>query len=281
VAEDDARPARDGAEAPEGVESAPFTRLADVYDDIMAEVEYDEWASFILELADARGYDGGPLLDLGCGTGNSTAPMSERGLDVTGVDASPAMLAVARAKLPDVEFHRAGFTELELGRTFELVYSVFDALNNLLTDGDMREALARVHRHLCSGGLFIFDVNTPTGLRDLWEGGKAEGWADDVFYRWTHTYDEATGLAHVEALCSTEEGSFVERHSERGYSAGDLAGLLAGAGFTSIEVVQFPGGEPAPADADRIWVIASRDEPGRSGSRGSRRPAVPADATSG
>jgi ubiquinone/menaquinone biosynthesis C-methylase UbiE len=241
----------------EGV-AEPFTLLASVYDVIMAEVEYEEWAGFILALANARGYGGGPLLDLGCGTGNSTAPMHERGLDVTGVDASAAMLAVARDKLPEVEFHQAGFTELRLERTFELVYSVFDALNNLLTDVDMREALARVYHHLEPGGLFIFDVNTPTGLRDLWEGGKAEGWADDVFYRWTHTYDELTGLAHVEALCSTSEGSFVERHSERGYDAVDLARLLAGAGFTAIEVVTFPDAEPAPVDADRIWVVATR-----------------------
>lgn len=236
----------------------PFTLLAGVYDVIMAEVEYEEWASFILALADARGYTGGPLLDLGCGTGNSTAPMSERGLDVTGVDASAAMLAVAREKLPDVEFHQASFTELALGRYFEVVYSVFDALNNLLTDADMREAFTRVHWHLDEGGLFIFDVNTPRGLRDLWEGGTAEGWADDVFYRWTHSYDEETGLAHVEALCSTAEGSFVERHSERGYDAADLVRLLAGAGFGEIEVVTFPDAEPAPTDADRIWVVARR-----------------------
>jgi SAM-dependent methyltransferase len=239
-------------------DSEPFTLLASVYDVIMAEVEYDEWAGFILDLADARGYRGGSMLDLGCGTGNSTAPMHERGLDVTGVDASAAMLAVARGKLPDIEFHQAGFTELRLGRTFEVVYSVFDALNNLLTDADMRRALERVHQHLVPGGLFIFDVNTPTGLRDLWEGGKAEGWADDVYYRWTHTYDEATGLAHVEALCSTGEGSFVERHSERGYAAADLARLLAGAGFSAIEFVTFPDAEPAPPDADRIWVVATR-----------------------
>jgi len=239
-------------------ESVPFTQLASVYDTIMAEVEYDEWAAFILDLAHARGYEGGPLLDLGCGTGNSTVPMSDRGLDVSGVDASAAMLAVARRKLPDVEFVRAGFTDMELGRTFEMVYSVFDALNNLLTDDDMREAFRRVYRHLEPRGLFVFDINTPTGLRDLWEGGKAEGWADDVYYRWTHTYDESTGLAHVEAFCSTETGSFVERHSERGYDALDVARLLAVAGFTSVEVLAYPDATPAPVDAERVWVVARK-----------------------
>lgn len=236
--------------------TVPFTQLASVYDAIMAEVEYDEWAAFILDVARERGYGGGALLDLGCGTGNSTAPMHERGLDVMGIDKSAAMLAVARAKLPEVEFVETGFTELDLGHRFELVYSVFDALNNLLTDDDMRETFRRVNRHLEPGGLFVFDVNTPTGLRDLWEGGKAEGWADDVYYSWTHTYDEATGLAHVEAFCSTESGSFVERHSERGYAAGDLVRLLAGAGFVDVEVVTYPDATPAPADADRVWVVA-------------------------
>lgn len=236
--------------------SVPFTLLASVYDTIMAEVEYDEWAAFILDVARERGYRGGALLDLGCGTGNSTAPMHERGLDVTGVDSSAAMLAVAREKLPEVEFVEAGFTELALGRRFELVYSVFDALNNLLTDDDMREAFSRVGTHLEQGGLFVFDVNTPAGLKDLWEGGKAEGWADDVYYSWTHTYDEATGLAHVEAFCSTETGSFVERHRERGYAAVDLVRLLAGAGFNQVEVLTFPEATPAPADADRVWVVA-------------------------
>lgn len=240
-------------------EAEPFTALASVYDDIMAEVEYDEWCEFILDLARARGYRDGPLHDLACGTGNATLPMRQRGLPVSGSDASAAMLAVARAKLPGVELTRASFSELDLDRRFALVYSVFDSLNNLLTDEEFRAAARNVRRHLEPGGLFIFDVNTDLGLRELWEGGKAEGWADDVYYSWSHEYDEATGLAHVEAYCHTESGSFVERHAERGYDAEALLRLLGGAGFTRVEVVEFPSGESAPADAERVWAVAQRD----------------------
>src|SRR5690606_41571431 len=71
-----------------GPEAAPFTSLAAVYDDIMAEVEYEEWCEFIWSVARDRGYSGGPLHDLGCGTGNATAPMFRRGLEVSGSDAS-------------------------------------------------------------------------------------------------------------------------------------------------------------------------------------------------
>lgn len=236
----------------------PFTALADVYDDIMADVEYDLWAEFVLRLATARGYSGGPALDLGCGTGNSTSPLAARGIPVEGLDASPDMLAVARRKLPGVRFHDADFGSFSLGREFDLVYSVFDSLNNLLTEEDFLVACRNVHRHLAPGGTFVFDANTEVAMRELWAGGKVEGWADDVYYSWRHEYDAETGLAFVEAYCSTPEGSFVERHAERGYDAQTLRRLLEAAGFEEVQVVLYPDGEPAGDDADRVWAVAVR-----------------------
>ncbi len=236
----------------------PFTALADVYDEIMADVEYDLWAEFVLRLATGRGYSGGPALDLGCGTGNSTAPFAARGLPVEGLDASPEMLAVARRKLPGVPFHDGDFGSFSLGREFDLVYSVFDSLNNVLTEESLLTACRNVHRHLAPGGCFVFDANTELAMRELWAGGKVEGWADDVYYSWRHEYDAETGLAYVEAYCSTADGSFVERHVERGYDAPTLTRLLEGAGFADVRVVLHPDGEPAGEDADRVWAVAVR-----------------------
>jgi len=236
----------------------PFTALAQVYDAIMADVEYDDWAAFILRLAQERGWPGGRLLDLGCGTGNATAPMARRGLEVVGVDASEAMLAVARRKLPGVRFRRGDFRRLRAPGRFGLVYSVFDALNNLLEPADFTVMARRVFRQLAPGGLFIFDMNTTVGLRDLWEGGRVEGWAGEVYYRWVHSYEDATGLAKVEAFCETEDGAFTEVHLERPYDPPELRALLGCAGFDAVEVVSYPSGRPAPEDAARVWVVARR-----------------------
>ncbi len=238
--------------------TGPFTELADVYDTIMAEVEYGDWAEFILKLAGERGFEGGAVLDLGCGTGNALVPLAGRGLELHGVDASEAMLAVARGKLPFVRFTCATFTDFELRRRFELVISVFDSLNNLLTNDDFSNMAERVLRHLKPAGLFVFDVNTPAGLKDLWEGGKAEGWADEVYYCWTHSYDERSGLATVEAYCDHPGGSFTEVHTERGYEPADLERLLLAAGFASVECVEYPDGTPAASSAERLWVVARR-----------------------
>jgi len=226
-----------------------------VYDAIMEDVEYGAWGEFLLRVVTERGWSGGLLLDLACGTGNATLPMDARGFTVMGLDGSAQMLAVARRKLPEVKFVQADLTSFELPERFTLIYSVFDSLNNLLTEEAFSAMARHVYAHLLPGGFFMFDANTTVGLRDLWENGRVEGWAGEIYYRWEHLFDEDSGLARVEAYCETEQGAFTEVHYERPYDAPQLERLLEGVGFTDTRAISFPEGTPAPADADRIWVV--------------------------
>lgn len=242
------------------VQRPPFTALAAVYDRVMADVDYEAWAETVLGLARERGYRGGRVLDLGCGTGNAAAPLLERGLEVTGVDASAEMLAVARAKLPRGEWVLGDFRTFALPHRFGLAQSVFDAVNNLL-DPEAFLAMARnVHAHLLPGGPFVFDANTSVGLRDLWHGDTVEGWAEGVYYRWVHSFDPDTGLARVEAFCETPEGAFTEVHHERPYDPPELEELLTRAGFRDVEVRSWPDGREVGEPADRVWVVAVRPD---------------------
>lgn len=239
------------------VKTEPFTRLADVYDAIMADVEYDDWIDFVMREASRRGFAGGRLLDLGCGTGNATGPALDRGFLVDGLDASEAMLEVARRKHPRGDFVAGDVRTFALPHRYGLVFSVFDALNNLLSDDDFVAMAKRVLAHLDPGGWFVFDANTTVGLRSLWDDGRAEGWADeDIYYRWIHHYDEETRLATVEAYCRDRIGEFTEVHHERPYDPGDLLRLLARAGFVTVDVVTYPDGVAARSDAERVWTFA-------------------------
>jgi SAM-dependent methyltransferase len=236
----------------------PFSLLAQVYDAIMSDIDYEAWGKFILETVRKRGWrynsnQAGAVLDLGCGTGNSTMPMFALGLDVTGLDASEEMLGQAREKLPPVNFVQGDFRTFKLDKTFSLAYSVFDSLNNLLTEEEFLEAAKNIHAHLEPGGFFMFDVNTTIGLRELWEAGRAE-----VYYRWTHTFDERTKLAKVEAYCENGSTSFTEVHFEKPYDEPDLKRLLSQVGFTDIETITYPDGEASQEDDERIWVVAKR-----------------------
>ena len=222
----------------------------------MSDVEYGAWADFILDIALGEGVEVRRLLDLGCGTGNSSEPFVQLGLSVTGVDFSPKMLAVARDKLPTATFVEADFTTFELGETFDLAVSVFDSLNNLLDPQDFRRCAERVREHLRPNGLFIFDVNTTVGLRNLWEDDRAEGWVDDVYYLWRHSFDEETKLAKVVAYCEKGARSFTEVHLERPYDPEEVKLLLSEAGFRNVQTITYPHGYPATDETERIWVVA-------------------------
>ncbi|WP_058978179.1 class I SAM-dependent DNA methyltransferase [Deinococcus grandis] len=244
------------------MQKQPFTALAAVYDAIMADVEYDHWADFVLSFARDGGLVGpGRALDLACGTGGFTRELRAAGWDVTGLDFSEAMLTEARSRLPGVPFVQGDLRTFELGERFGLVTCVFDSLNNLLTPGDLGAALARARAHLSPGGLLAFDVNTRLGVRELWEGDAIEGLAPlpdggEVHYHWSHHYDAEADVGVVQAFCRVDEQEFVETHRERGYDPADLEPLLSAAGFARWEIVEYPDYAPPEPDAPRVWVFA-------------------------
>ena len=239
----------------------PFSALAGVYDAIMADIEYGDWADFVLDYARDRDLTPATALDLACGTGALTAELQRRGLNVTGLDYSADMLNVARARLPGTPFVQGDLRDFDLHARYDLVTCVFDSLNNLTEPTDLQAALTRMTAHLNPGGLLAFDVNTRVGVRDLWEGEVMEGLAPmpdgrEVHYHWSHHYDPDTQLGTVQAICRVEDEEFIELHTERGYDAADLEPMLRAAGLHSWEFCEYPDyAEPWP-DTPRIWVFA-------------------------
>jgi ubiquinone/menaquinone biosynthesis C-methylase UbiE len=121
-------------------------------------LEFGDDRPFYVELAVASG---GPVLEIGCGTGRVTQAISQAGIDVVGLDFSPAMLEIASHKLPHVEFIKADMTDFDLGREFSLLLMPFRVFQELLTTDAQKEALASAHRHLIPGGRLVLDLQDP------------------------------------------------------------------------------------------------------------------------
>ena len=121
---------------------------------------------FYLELANTYG---GPVLELGCGTGRITLPMARRGVEVTGLDASEAMLNILRQKLAKeseevrsrVRLAEGDFRSHDLGDRFSLVTIPFRPMQHMYTGDDQVAALTNAGRHLADGGILAFDVFNP------------------------------------------------------------------------------------------------------------------------
>ncbi len=107
----------------------------------------------------------GPVLELACGTGRLTLPLARDGHDVTGLDASPAMLAAAQRKAAEEGLRLAlrlgDMRSFDLGRQFGLVVLSCNSLAHLVASEDLFACLRAVRRHLAPGGTFAFDVALP------------------------------------------------------------------------------------------------------------------------
>lgn len=107
-------------------------------------------------------------LELGIGTGRIALPLAQRGVLVHGVDLSEAMVARLRAK-PGAERVTAtigDFATARVGRTFGLVYLVYNTIGNLTAQDDQVDCFRTAAAHLAPGGCFVIEVGVP-GLRRL------------------------------------------------------------------------------------------------------------------
>ena len=136
------------------------------------------------------GERGGPVLDLGCGTGRLLIPLAHDGFDVVGVDLSAPMLARAQARKRRQRspgkslLVRGDLRALPLTGTFPLVVMAFHTIQHFVEDDDLLGVLKGVRRLLGSDGWFAFDVFAP---RSRWLARDTKRRFDATIFRHPRT----------------------------------------------------------------------------------------------
>ena len=145
-----------------------YENFARVYDELMDNVPYEEWAQFILNLLQDRKITEGLVLELGCGTGKLMTLLGKAGFDMIGVDNSVEMLQIAKEKTSqDFLYLLQDMREFELYGTVKAVISVCDSVNYITKKEELRKVFQLVNNYLDPEGLFIFDFNTEYKYREL------------------------------------------------------------------------------------------------------------------
>jgi SAM-dependent methyltransferase len=132
--------------------------VAESYDRGTADMAVEPVVDFLVERA-----AGGPVLELGIGTGRIALPLARRGLQVQGIDLSDAMVAKLREK-PGGEaigVTIGDFATTRVEGEFALAYLVFNTINNLTTQDAQVACFANVAAHLRPGGRFVIEVGVP------------------------------------------------------------------------------------------------------------------------
>jgi SAM-dependent methyltransferase len=224
-------------------------------------------ATFYRELARETG---GPVLELGCGTGRVLLPIAQEGLECVGLDGSPAMLDALRAKQPpsDLRLVLAPMQDFDLGPArFRLVFAAFRPLQHLYTVEDQLACLASVRRHLAPGGLFAFDLFQPDlALLALaeepeYEESRFVDGGDEIVRLASASRDVATQTQAVAIRFERRRdglavGSETERFRMRWYYRYEVEHLLARAGFDVVALYGDFDRRPFDRDAKEMVFVA-------------------------
>jgi SAM-dependent methyltransferase len=223
---------------------------------------------------------GGPVLEIGCGTGRVAIPLAEDGHAVIGVDRSAAMLRLAearRAAQPEdvanrVTFVEGDMTTFDLGRRFGVIVAPSRVFQFALTSAAQRAALRAMKAHLRSDGRLVLDLFDPafefvgpdavfprragevthprTGNRVVWEivGQPADPAAQLVVSDWSAREIGPSGDVLRDQT---------ERLTLRWSTRSEMRLLFELEGLDVVaEYGDFEGGTPAYG-REQVWVLRS------------------------
>ena len=217
----------------------PYRDLAPLYDLMVADpgiqVFYAEFQASLREAAKAHHVRPRVIVDLACGTGNTTVPwVAGPARTVLGVDQSEAMLRVARCKSTRVRWVRQDVERLRLDVRADVVTCHFDALNHVLEADGLQRVFVNVARVLRPGGLFQFDLNTRFMLQWLGTSEKLFRVGPNAFTAYNE-FNAASGIATFRQLWFVKQGRLFRKVEvsvrERAYEEAEVRRMLRKAGL--------------------------------------------------
>jgi SAM-dependent methyltransferase len=197
----------------------------------------------LLSLLRENGITKGIIVDLGCGSGIWARALADSGYEVVGVDISPAMIEIARQRVPEAKFHVHSFVEFPipacravtaLGEVFNYL---FDPKNSLRT---LRRVCKGVFDALTPKGLLVFDVAAPGRCKGI----KQRFMEGDDWTCLVELHQDVAKQRLTRRIVSFRKvGDTYRRHEESHtqqlYPGAKIAEMLRGIGFRVKQVRRF------------------------------------------
>lgn len=243
-----------------------YCDFAEVYDRLQ-DADYEKFVDYYEKIFGKLGVSPELVLDLACGTGNITIPMSKRGYDMIGLDLSCEMLNIARDKAfeekQDILFLNQDMTEMELFGTVDAIVCALDGINYIVDEKDLEKVFKLINNYLNPGGVFIFDINSVHKLKNVLGGNTFVNEEQGIYYVWQSEFSEETKICDFELnfFEEQEDGSYLrfdEFQQERAYSIAEMTGIIERCGL-DVSGIYKPFEFATATDKDeRIFFVVSK-----------------------
>jgi SAM-dependent methyltransferase len=238
---------------------ATYDLLAPHYDAVTGDAVAE--AAFIRGIIERRHDQAATLLDLACGTGSITALLAAA-YQVSGLDISPGMLAVAREKLPGrTPLYLADMASFRLDTTFDAIVCAYQGINHLLSLRAWKSTFDCACEHLNRGGLFVFDITTVGHLTMMASGPRIVQEFNGHYLR--IKVRPADGMVfdwQIEVFELQPDGRYrllTQTVKLRSFPLAAIQDALR-ARFTDIEIIRDGGNSADEESTNRVWFACAK-----------------------
>ncbi len=245
-----------------------YSDFAFIYDELMNEVDYDGWVKYIEDIIKKEDVNVKNILELACGTGNLTIPLTKKNYDIAGIDISDQMLNVAREKAEkegvELVLLQQDIAELDFDVTnLDCILCACDGFNYITYDDDLENVFAKSHELLKDGGLFIFDISSYYKLSTILGNNMYGENRANVAYMWQNYFDDEQNMVEMELafFVRGKDGKFErfeEVHHQRAYREEEIVESLQISGFNDVKVYGDFTFDSPKKDSERIFFVCKK-----------------------
>ena len=241
-----------------------YSYFSTVYDKMMDNIPYEEWEQYLLQVMEHFGVKPcSKLAELGCGTGTMSQLLAEDGFRVTGLDLSQDMLDVAAQKSLDaygdggqIKYMQADMRDFQLAEKQDVIVSICDSVNYLLTEEDLYKTFVSVRKNLKEKGVFIFDLKTEYFYEQVLDGRVYKGKADGVSYIWNNLYDPEARIHKYHLIFKDKHKQIREElHRQHVFKAADIVSAARKAGFVKGAAYDAFTFDKPKKCSERIYIV--------------------------
>jgi ubiquinone/menaquinone biosynthesis C-methylase UbiE len=238
----------------------PYTVLADIYDFVMNHVNYKQWAKHIYKICEKHNVENPQVLDISCGTGKFCLHLSRKDISVAGMDNSPQM--VKRAKERFVGPVWCGdMRRFFLKSSFNVIVSLYDSMNYLMTEKDWDACLASVSNALQPAGIFVFDISTLYNSKDVFQDYVCKEKNDMASYTRKSYFDDVLFIQTNEfkiRLRNRKNVIFYEKHIQKIRELATIDRIVKNNGFEIIGKYSDFSFLPVSEKSERVHYVLKK-----------------------
>lgn len=241
-----------------------YGRFAEIYDVLMEDIPYEKYVEWVARYAPSAEYP--RLLDIGCGTGTLSILFSKAGYQVSGIDISDSMLAVAEERADElhlsIPFYQMSMDELEGFWNVDVAVIPIDSINYLEDERQVKKTFKRIFSALRDGGQLFFDVHSLYKMDEIFLQSPFTYDDGEIVYLWTTEKGDAEhSVVHDITFFVLDDATdlyerFDEVHVQRTFPVEMYEAWLKEAGFSRVYMTADWEDKFPDEKSERIFIRA-------------------------